>query len=305
MSTSTHATTVLIAGGTGFIGTALSASLRSRGYEVITLVRSAPRGADQRQWDPARRQIDRDLVEQVDVVINLAGASIAGGWWTAKRKNLILQSRLDSTSTLAAAIAAAERKPAVFVSGSAVGYYGDRADMTLTEASSKGEMYLSDVCDQWEHAADPARESGVRVVHPRLGVVLNGKGGMLPLIAIPFKVGVGGKIGGNQYMAWVDLDDLVNAFHHIIDHEEFAGPVNVVAPESTTNAQFTKAMGKALHRPTIIPVPKAAASLAGGQLADELLLPDQHVVPQKLLESGFVFDFPDIESALGHAFGHR
>lgn len=302
MSTSSHAATVLIAGGTGFVGTALTASLRSQGYNVITLVRSDPKSADQRRWDPAKRQLDQNLVEQVDIVINLAGTSIAGGWWTAKRKDLILKSRVDSTATLAAAIAAAERKPTVFVSGSAVGYYGDRPGMTLTEDSSRGEMFLSDVCEQWEGAADPARESGVRVVHPRLGVVLSGKGGMLPLIAIPFKFGVGGKIGGDQYMAWVDLDDLVRIFHHVIDHEESDGPVNAVAPESTTNAGFTRAMGAALHRPTLIPVPKAVASLVGGQLADELLLPDQHIAPRKLQESGFVFNFPDIDSSLKHAF---
>lgn len=303
MSTSSHAATVLIAGGTGFVGTALTASLRSQGYNVITLVRSDPKTADQRRWDPASRKLDPDLVEQADVVINLAGTSIAGGWWTAKRKDLILKSRVDSTATLAAAIATAERKPTVFVSGSAVGYYGDRPGMTLTEDSSRGEMFLSDVCEQWEGAADPARESGVRVVHPRLGVVLSGKGGMLPLISIPFKFGVGGKIGGDQHMAWIDLDDLVNVFHHVIDHTEFEGPVNAVAPQATTNEQFTKAMGATLHRPTIIPVPKAITSLAGGQLADELLLPDQNVLPQKLQESGFVFAFPDIESSVGHAFG--
>lgn len=296
---------VLIAGGTGFVGTALARSLTSGGYSVVKLVRSTPNAPDQRQWDPARREIDQTLVEQADIIINLAGASIAGGWWTANRKDLILKSRVDSTSTLADAIEVSGRKPSLFVSGSAVGYYGDRPGTPLFETSAKGDMYLSDVCDQWEHAADPARESGVRVVHPRLGVVFGGTGGILPIIAMPFKFGVGGRIGGDQHMAWVDLDDLVRAFHHIIDHETLSGPVNIVAPVATTNAEFTKAMGSALHRPTIFPIPKGVASLAGGQLADELLLADQHVVPQTLLDSGFSFEFPDIDQSLAHVFAKR
>lgn len=302
MSTSHSSQVVLIAGGTGFVGSALTDSLHRRGYEVRHLVRSTPKSARETQWNPAAGEIDQDVVDAADIVINLAGASIAGGWWTEKRKQLILQSRLDVTNTLANAIAASSAGPSLFISTSAVGYYGDRPNEILDESSSPGDMFLSDVCVRWERAADPARRAGVRVVHPRFGVVLSGSGGMLPLISLPFKLALGGRIGGDQHMAWIDLRDLVRMFDALIDQPTFEGPVNAVAPEATTNAEFTKAMGSALNRPAVIPVPKAVAGVAGGQLARELLLPDQHVIPKALLESGFTFERPTIQECLENAF---
>lgn len=293
---------ILIAGGSGFVGSALTESLGSQGYLVKHLTRSTPRSDRDVQWNPASGEIDRQSVEDADIVINLAGASIAGGWWTEKRKQMILKSRVDSTSTLAEAIASAERKPERFISGSAVGYYGDRPGELLDESSTAGEMFLSEVCQQWEHEAVPAREAGVRVVHPRFGVVLSGSGGMLPLISLPFKFALGGKIGGDQHMAWIDLHDLVRIFHHIIENDDIAGPINAVAPQSTTNAEFTNAMGEALNRPTVIPVPRAIAAFAGGQLARELLLPDQNVKPKVLQDSSFEFERPTISDSLQAAF---
>lgn len=301
MST-TSARRVLISGGTGFIGTALTTSLESQGYDVAHLVRTTPESGRQIQWDPAKGQIPDEAVEQADIVINLAGASIAGGWWTENRKRLIKKSRTDSTSTLVSAIANASSKPSLFISGSAVGYYGNRPGESLSETSDPGNMFMSDVCLEWERAADPARAAGVRTVHPRLGIVLSGAGGMLPLISIPFNLALGGKIGGDQHMAWIDLYDLLRIYDHIIADESLQGPVNAVAPESITNAEFTRAMGKALNRPAVIPVPKAVASFVGRQLIDELLLADQNVMPEVLHQSGFTFERPHISDSLNAAF---
>lgn len=293
---------VLIAGGSGFLGSALTDSLTSQGFQVRHLTRSAPKRDDQVQYDPGSGEVDQQSIEDADIVINLAGASIAGGWWTEKRKQMIRQSRIDVTTTLADAIAQATNKPELFISASAVGYYGDRPGKQLDESSSPGAMFLSEVCVQWEQAADPARDAGVRVVHPRFGVILSGSGGMLPLISMPFKFALGGKIGGDQHMAWIDLHDLIRIFDLIIDTDDLTGPVNAVAPESTTNAEFTRAMGDALNRPTVIPVPKGLAGLAGGQLAQELLLPDQNVMPTVLQEAGFAFERPTIKDSLQAAF---
>lgn len=293
---------IVIAGASGFVGSALVPRMREQGWKVTELVRSEPRGSDQVRWDPQSGDVDTDTIASADVVINLAGVSIAGGLWTKKRKELIRNSRIDATTTLANAIAAAPSKPKVFINTSAIGFYGSRPGEILTEESSAGEGFLADVCVEWEAAADPARDAGVRVVHPRFGVVFGGSGGMLPVISLPFKFGVGGKIGGDQYMGWIDVHDLVRIFPFLIEHEGIEGPVNATAPNPVTNAEFTNAMGKALHRPTIIPVPKKIAELAGGELAQDLLLTDQRVVPQVLERAGFVFDRPRIQQSLDQAF---
>lgn len=302
MAAGTTGRNIVIAGGSGFVGTALARSLRDNGHTVTILTRGKPASADQSQWDPQRRVIAPGVIESADAVVNLAGASIAGGYWTQQRKHQILQSRLDATRTLAEAIAAADSKPAVFVSASAVGFYGDRPGEELTEQAQEGDGFLADVCRQWEGAADVARVAGVRVVHPRFGLVLSGEGGMLPIMKWPFRLGLGGKIGGAQHMAWVDLRDLVRILRLAIESDGMKGPVNAVAPTSTTNAQFTRAMGEALNRPTVIPIPAKLASLAGGELVRELLLPDQHVIPGVLQDSGFAWDRPTIYHSLAAAF---
>lgn len=303
MISATNTPHVLMAGGTGFIGKALTQALESQGFTVKHLVRSKPEHPRQVQWNPQHGELNQKDIDTADIVINLAGASIAGGWWTKSRKQLILDSRVDSTTTLATAIANSESKPELFISTSAVGYYGDRPGESVDETSNPGSMFMSDVCVQWEQSATPAREAGVRVVHPRFGVVMSGSGGMLPLISMPFKLALGGRIGGDQHMAWIDLHDLLRIFDHIIASKSLEGPVNAVAPDATTNKEFTKAMGNALNRPTIVPVPKSVAAFVGGQLARELLLADQHVVPTVLMETGFTFERPTISDSLSAAFG--
>ena len=285
------------------MGSALTTSLNQQGFDVKQLVRGEPGSTQQIRWNPAASEVPLAEIEEADIVINLAGASIAGGWWTQNRKKQIMESRVQSTSTLANAIASVTKKPSLFISTSAVGYYGDRPGEVLDESADQGEMFLSDVCEAWERSANPALDAGVRVVHPRFGVVLSGKGGMLPLMSLPFKLLLGGKIGGNQHMAWIDLKDLVRIFLHIIATENLHGPVNAVAPESPTNAEFTKAMSQAIGRPAVIPVPAKVAGVVGGELARELLLPDQNVIPRVLQESGFTFEYPTIQSSLNNALG--
>lgn len=300
--TTTPPRRILIAGASGFVGSALIPALEANGWDVTQLVRSEPKNAGQIQWDPGNHRIPEDALAGIDVVINLAGASIAGGWWTKARKHLIRQSRIDATKTLSDAIAKAPSKPAVFINTSAIGYYGSRPGEILTEDSASGEGFLAEVCVEWEAAAEAARDAGVRVVHPRFGLVMDGSAGMLPVIKLPFKFGLGGKIGGDQYMGWIDLHDLVRIFPFLIDHEHIDGPVNAVAPNAITNAEFTRAMGKALNRPAVIPVPKKVAATIGGELVQDLLLADQHVVPNVLLDAGFEFERPDIDQSLKHAF---
>lgn len=285
------------------MGSALTTSLDQQGFDVKQLVRGEPGSTQQIRWNPQDSEIPIAAIEEADIVINLAGASIAGGWWTQKRKRQIMESRVQSTTTLAKAMSSATNKPSLFISASAVGYYGDRPGEVLDESADRGEMFLSHVCEAWERSANAAKDAGVRVVHPRFGVVLSGQGGMLPLISLPFKLFLGGKIGGNQHMAWIDLQDLVRIFDHIIATENLQGPVNAVAPESPTNAEFTNAMAQAIGRPAVIPVPTKVAGIVGGQLAKELLLPDQNVTPRVLQQSGFEFEYPNIQASLNNAFG--
>lgn len=293
---------VLIAGGSGFVGSALIPKLREHGFTVTQLVRSAPESADEVQWNPQTGEIPEEAVARADVVINLSGASIAGGWWTSKRKDLIRQSRIDATRRLAQAISRSPSKPRVLISASGVGYYGDQPGIVLDERAAQGKGFLPGVVEEWERAADPARDAGVRVVSLRFGVVFSGSGGMLDVIKIPFKFGLGGKIGGRQYMSWIDLHDLVRMFLFVIDHPEIEGPVNAVSPEAVTNEQFTEAMGAALNRATVIPVPISIIRRLGGGLVDELLLADQHAVPAVMEDAGFIFERASIQESLEHAF---
>jgi uncharacterized protein (TIGR01777 family) len=292
---------VLITGASGFVGSALIPKLTDHGYTVTQLVRSDPKSADEVRWNPQAGEIPDDAVANADVVINLSGASIAGGWWTEKRKQLIRQSRIDATSTIAEAMARLAGKPRVLVSASGVGYYGDQRGVVLDERSPRGKGFLPGVVEDWERAADPARDAGVRVVSLRFGVVF-GSGGMLDVIKIPFKLGVGGKIGGHQYMSWIDLHDLVRMFLFVIEHPEIEGPVNAVSPEPVTNVQFTEAMGAALNRATVIPVPVSIIRRLGGGLVEELLLADQHAIPAVMENAGFIFERPSIDISLEHAF---
>jgi hypothetical protein len=286
--------TIAISGASGFIGTALSGLLKQAGARVRPLVRPGKQGLDAIAWDPEAGTIDGRALEGVDAIVHLAGDGIADGRWTEAKKERIRQSRVRSTQLLARAITGLTLKPGVFVSGSATGFYGDRGDEELDEASAPGAGFLAEVCQAWERAADPARAAGVRVVHPRFGVVLSPEGGALQKMLLPFKLGVGGKLGsGTQYMSWISLDDTVRAIVHAIDHK-LSGPVNVTAPRPATNQEFTKALGAALHRPTFLPVPGALAKLAFGEMADAALLGGARVVPRQLLASGFVFEHAEL-----------
>jgi len=292
----------LVTGATGFVGTAVVGALRAGGANVRRLVRSRPTpGADDFLWDPSAGHLDVSALDGLDAVVHLAGENIAGGRWTEARKRRIRESRVDGTSLLAARLAALERPPRVFVSASAVGYYGNRGAELLTEASPPGKGFLARVCVDWEAALQPAADRGIRTLALRFGVILSRSGGALAKMLRPFKLGVGGTMGdGRQYMSWITLDDVVGAIRHALASESLAGPVNAVAPKPVTNLEFTKTLGRVLHRPTIFPLPAPAARLALGEMADELLLASTRVEPRRLPDSGYTFRFPTIEGALRH-----
>jgi len=251
-------------------------------------------------WDPEADRIDTPRLDGIDAVVHLAGENIAARRWTAERKNRIRRSRIKGTAILARALASIPRPPRVLVCASAVGYYGDRGDEVLYEVSGPGTGFLADLCREWEAAASPARAAGIRVVHLRTGTVLSLDGGMLPRVLPLFRLGLGGVIGsGRQYMSWITLADAVAAIRHLLTHGESAGPVNLVAPNPVTNREFTRALGRAVRRLTAFPVPAALLRLAFGGLADEGLLASARVMPGRLIESGYTFRFPDLETALG------
>jgi uncharacterized protein (TIGR01777 family) len=243
--------------------------------------------------------IDTSVLEGVVAVVNLSGVSIAGKRWNEARKREIRQSRLDATNLLAGAIAGTEHKPAVFISTSATGYYGDGGSGILTEHAPNGTGFLAEVCQAWEAAAAPAEHAGVRVVHPRLGIVLAKEGGMLPQLKRLFALGLGGRIGnGQQHMSWIDIDDLVRAFSILISDLTIRGPVNAVAPNPLMNRIFTDTLGKSLSRPTLMPAPEFALRAVLGQMGEELVLISQRAVPERLLAAGFEFESPTLESSL-------
>jgi uncharacterized protein (TIGR01777 family) len=294
---------IAVTGASGLIGSRLIPFLRTQGHEVVSISRAGS-GPDTVRWNPARGEIDAARLEGLDAVIHLAGTSIAGGRWTTRRKAAIRDSRIAGTTLLAETLAALRNPPAVLVSTSAIGIYGDRGDTVLDERAAVGEGFLADVCVAWEAAADPARAAGIRVVHPRFGVVFAGEGGMLPLIAKPFQLGLGGPLGdGRQYLGWVGLDDLVGILLECVENASLAGPVNAVAPEAVTNRQFTATLGAVLNRPAMFPVPAPLMRMAAGQLADELILASQRVSPSHLEEVAFPFAFPTLESTLRHELG--
>lgn len=294
---------VLVSGATGLIGSALIPELEAVGHCVTRLTRSPKSEVDVR-WDPEAGTIDAARLEGVDAVIHLAGESIAEGRWTPEKKQRILESRRRGTRLLADSIAALSTPPRVMVSASAVGYYGDRGNELLREDSAPGSSFLAEVCKEWEAAADPAREAGIRVVHPRLGIVLSPKGGALGATLPIFKLGLGGKIGdGRQYWSWVALDDVVGSILHSLTNESVGGPVNVGAPDPLTNAEYTKVLGRVLKRPAVFPLPAPAARIMLGEVADALLLASQRMEPARLKETGYTFRYPQLEGALRHLLG--
>ena len=293
-----RARSVAITGASGMIGAALARALAAGGLRVLRIGRRPGAGTDV-LWDPAAGRIDAASLEGVDAVVHLAGESIASGRWTRERRQRIRASRTQGTTLLARALAALDRKPQVLVSVSAVGIYGDRGDELLTDTSAPGTGFLPDVARAWEASADPAREAGIRVAHPRFAAVLSRSGGVLGRLLLPFRLGLGGPIGrGAQWMPLVSLDDAIGAIRHLIDSPGLSGPFNVSLPAPVTNREFSAALGRALHRPAILPVPPAALRLAYGALADELLIASAKVVPAGLEAAGYRFQHPDIDSAL-------
>jgi uncharacterized protein (TIGR01777 family) len=295
---------IAISGASGHIGRQLTAFLTSGGHDVVRLVRGTAGITGAARWDPETGAIDAAALEGLDAVIHLAGENISSSRWTRTRRKAIRDSRVAGTQLLAQTLASLDRPPRVFISASAIGIYGDRGAEWLTEASTPGDDFLSQVCQAWETAAEPARCAGIRVVHPRLGVVISTSGGLLARSLPVFQLGLGGRLGsGRQWLSWISLDDLLALQLHVIADETLAGPVNAVSPQPVTNRELTAILGRALHRPTVLSVPAPALRLAFGQLADGLLLASQRALPAQLARTSFDFSFASIADAIHHELG--
>jgi uncharacterized protein (TIGR01777 family) len=291
---------VAVSGSGGLVGSAVAASLAADGHRPLRLVRDEsavePGAAF---WDPASGRIDADRLEGADAVIHLAGENVAAGRWTTARKTRIRASRVGGTRLVAETVARLARRPRVLVSASAIGYYGDRGEERLGEASAPGSGFLADTCVAWEAATEPARRAGMRVVLLRIGLVLAATGGPLGRMLTPFRMGLGGRIGdGRQFMSWIALDDLVAVIRRAIVDSTLDGPVNAVAPGASRNREFTRTLGRVLRRPTPLPLPAWAVRLLFGEMGRELLLAGARVVPGRLEQAGFAFGHRDLEPAL-------
>jgi len=294
---------VSVTGSSGLIGSALVKFLTAEGHDVGRIVRSTTVAGAWR-WEPGAGRVDAAAVNGRDAVVHLAGESIAAGRWSVARKARIRDSRVRGTRVVAEAVARADPRPQALLCASAMGYYGDRGDERLTEASPGGRGFLSEVSREWEEACAPARDQGVRVVNLRFGLVLSAAGGALGKMLLPFRLGAGGVVGsGTQWWSWVALDDAVGAIHHALVTPGLSGPVNVAAPNPVTNAEFTRTLGRVLARPTPFPVPRFAARLALGEMADALLLASARLVPERLQQTGYAFRHPELEGALRHVLG--
>ena len=291
---------ILVSGSHGLVGSALIPELKARGYEVVELVREAPRDAEI-FWNPEDGKLDPAALDGFDAVIHLAGEPIAEKRWTAEQKAKIRDSRVRGTTLLAETLAKLPAPPRTFLSASAIGYYGDRGAEALSEESPAGSGFLPEVCKAWEEATQPAARQGIRVVLLRTGIVLSPKGGALAKMLPPFRMGVGGVLGdGKQFMSWISIDDEVGAILHALETHPLRGPVNLVCPRPVSNADLTKALGRAVKRPTILPMPAFAVRLVFGEMGDTLLLASTRVEPKRLLTSNYRFRYPDLDAALRH-----
>jgi uncharacterized protein len=293
---------VLVSGASGPIGSALLPSLEAQGWQVVRLVRRPARTPSEITWDPLG-PLAPELVSNFTAVIHLAGESVVGRWTEAKKK-AIRDSRVLGTRNLASALAKAAEPPHVFVCASAVGFYGSRADELLTEDSPGGAGLLAEVSREWEAESRIAADAGIRTVNFRIGLVLSRQGGALEKMLLPFKLGLGGRLGsGRQWWSWIHVADIVGAIEHSLRTETLSGPVNLVAPAPVTNADFTGALAMALRRPAALPMPAFAARLAFGEMADELMLSSQRVKPAKLERTGYTFQFRELRAALQDLLG--
>jgi len=289
---------IAITAASGLVGSALTTQLEADGHAVMRVVRRVAGNAEI-AWDPAASSIESKKLRGVDGIVHLSGEPIADGRWTPERKQRILDSRVQSTRFLCETLAAMEAPPKVLVCASAIGYYGDRGEERLDEDSTVGTGFLAEVCQAWEAACAPARAAGIRVVHIRIGIVLSSRGGALKSMLVPFRLGLGGRLGdGKAYMSWITLHDLVGAIAHALTHDDLSGPVNGVAPNPVRNSEFTKALGHALGRPTVFPVPAFVIRAAMGEMGPALLLASTQVFPKALLESGYSFKHPTLPEAL-------
>ena len=300
----------VVSGASGLLGTGLSAVLSTGGHVPISLARTSsripPSAEGSVAWDPRSGSIDASSLEGADYVVHLAGESIASGRWSNERRRSIRDSRVVGTRLLAETVAAMKSPPKALICASATGWYGDRADEQLPESVGPGRGFLADVCREWEAAAAPARDAGIRVIHLRFGMILWPSGGALKQMLPPFQAGVGGRIGsGRQYWSWVSLDDAIGAILHAAANESLDGPETVVSPEPVRTEEFTAVLGSVLRRPTLVPVPAPILKLALGAMADELLLASARVIPARLRESGFRFRDPELEPALRHMLGRK
>jgi len=297
---------VVVTGASGLVGSALVPYLTTGDHRVVRLTRGAARGDDEVHWDAESSSATLARLDGIDAVVHLAGENIASGRWTADRKRRIMGSRARGTRVLCEALAALPRPPRVLVSASAIGIYGNRGDELLDESSSEGTGFLADVCRAWESATEPLARRGTRIVHLRFGVVLTPTGGALAQMLPPFRIGLGGPIGsGDQWVSWIAIDDLLDAIHHAVVSPSLEGAVNAVAPNPVRNSDLAAAIGRALHRPAIVPVPAPVIRLALGELADALLLSSTRVEPARLVADGHVFRAPDVDAALAQVLGAR
>ncbi|PHR98183.1 MAG: TIGR01777 family protein [Blastopirellula sp.] len=300
---------IAISGSKGLIGSALWPYLENDQHQLTRLVRSKPAGneiAREITWNYQSDVFDAEKFADIDSVIHLAGESIADGRWTKAKKQRIVDSRFLGTKFLCEKLAKLPNPPKTFICASAIGYYGETGNHPVAEDAACGDLFLSDICRQWEEATQSATDAGIRVVNLRFGVILSPKGGALAKMLLPFSLGAGGKIGnGRQFWSWISLDDVISAIYFLLNNTKIAGPTNIVAPHAVTNLEFTKTLGKVLRRPTIFPMPHFAARVALGEMVDDLLFASTRVVPQKLLDAGFEFRHPDLEPALRHLLGKQ
>ena len=295
---------ILITGARGSIGKALRPTLEAKGWDLLLASRRESKDERHVQWNPDTGFADADLakLEGLDAVVHLAGESVSGLRWTDEKKKAIRDSRVFGTRSLIETFDRLERKPKAFISGSAIGFYGDRGSDEMTESSPAGKTYLAEVCREWEAESRRAEDLGIRTVLLRTGIVLSKDGGALGTMLTPFKLGVGGVVGsGKQWMSWISLDDVVGIINFALENESVRGAINVVAPNPVTNEEFTKTLGSVLYRPTFLPLPEFAVHMVFGEMGDALLLDSTRVLPKRMLDAGYKFEFPQLRGALEHA----